>query len=63
MYPFFRELERRNDVCSGMAAWRSLSVNMTVGAATTRVRGELVSGGYFSLLGIPPAVGRLRRAR
>src|SRR3989442_10946943 len=56
-YPFFRELERRNDVFSGMAARWPLQVNLTAGAATTRVQGELVSGGYFSVLGIRPAGG------
>jgi predicted permease len=58
-YPFFREIERRNDVFSSATAWFPIHVNLGAGGSTERHQAELVSGGYFQTLGIRPVVGRL----
>jgi len=58
-YPFFRELERRNDVFSGMAAHFQVPVNLASDNSTVRQKGELVNGGFFRTLGVRPALGRL----
>jgi predicted permease len=55
-YPHFEEIRRRNTVFSGILAAHQvseMSVNET-GTAT----GELVSGNYFTLLGVRAAIGR-----
>jgi putative ABC transport system permease protein len=50
--PFFR-----NAIASSTAV--SSGVNLTDGGVTERVRGELVSGNYFDVLGVGPAAGRV----
>src|SRR5262245_56369892 len=58
-YPMFRDLERAQQVFTGIAAHRLAGANIAV--AQTRLHGELtlVSGSYFPTLGIRPALGRL----
>ena len=58
-YPFFRELEQRNDVFSGMLARVPVQVNLTASGSTERIQGELVSGDYFRVLGVEAVVGRV----
>ncbi len=58
-YPFFRELEKRNDVFSGMLARVPVQVNLTASGSTERIQGELVSGNYFRVLGVDAALGRV----
>jgi predicted permease len=47
----------RNAIASSTAV--SSGVNLTDGGVTDRVRGELVSGNYFDVLGVSPAAGRV----
>lgn len=58
-YPMFRDLERLQESFIGIAAHRSIDANIAVDGRTTSARAMLVSGGYFSLLGVVPAAGRL----
>jgi predicted permease len=59
-YPLFRDLERLTGTgLSGIAAHRDIPVNLAYRGQTTSGRGELVSGAYFPLLGVAPALGRL----
>ena len=61
-YPMFRDLERSAEaetVLGGIAAHRSLPVNLAHGGETLSGEGALVSGRYFPVLGRPPALGRL----
>ena len=58
-YPFYRELEKRNDVFSGMLARVPVQVNLTASGSTERIQGELVSGNYFRVLGVDAALGRV----
>jgi predicted permease len=59
--PIFEELRRRQHTLSGMFAVSGapfLKVTLA-GAGPTYVRGSLVSGSYFSVLGLSPSLGRL----
>jgi predicted permease len=59
-YPLFRDLEHlTNTGLSGIAAHRDFPVNLASRGQTISGHGELVSGAYFPLLGITPALGRL----
>ena len=58
-YPMFRDLEGVPNVFSGLAAHRDLDVNLTWGGETSQGKGMLVSGSYFPVLGLQPALGRL----
>src|SRR5262245_16659576 len=59
-YPFYRHMRAANPLFSGLiASMFTVSANANFGAGDTeRVRAELVSGNYFTVLGAPPAVGR-----
>lgn len=46
-------------IFSGMFARRPVAMNVGANGSTERVPGELVSGTYFSVLGVSPAIGRL----
>jgi predicted permease len=58
-YPMFRDLERVQTVFTGIAAHRTFGVNLAARGQTLSGQGELVSGSYFPLLGLNPALGRL----
>jgi predicted permease len=58
-YPMFRDLERIQNVFTGIAAHRILSVNVTYRRQTLNAEGLIVSGSYFPVLGLTPALGRL----
>src|SRR5262245_31701097 len=58
-YPVFREFRDKNAVFSGMFAYSGLPLSMSGGGQTERVLGELVSGNFFSVLGLQPHLGRL----
>lgn len=58
-YPMYRDLRDRNDVFSGVIARGGAPMNVSHGDRTERVRGELVSGNFFEVLGVRPWAGRL----
>ncbi|HUJ21651.1 MAG TPA: ABC transporter permease, partial [Bryobacteraceae bacterium] len=58
-YPMYRDLRDKNAVFSGMAATKPFEIAMSWRAASERATGELVSGNYFDVLGVRPAMGRL----
>jgi predicted permease len=58
-YAMFRDLEKAQDVFTGIAAHRSFGANLAYRGQTMSGEGMLVSGSYFSVLGLQPAVGRL----
>jgi predicted permease len=58
-YPMFRDLEKTG-VFAGVAAHRSFDANLAFkGTTPLRTIGLLVSGSYFPVLGLRPAIGRL----
>src|SRR2546429_5361057 len=57
-YPMYRDFKDHNEVFSGMFCRFPLDTSLTFENQTERVQAELVSGTYFSLLGVGSAVGR-----
>ena len=55
----FRDLERVQNVFTTIAAHRIFGANLAYRNQTISGEGVLVSGSYFPVLGIQPAVGRL----
>jgi predicted permease len=58
-YPMFRDLERAAGPFSGIAAHRTFGANVAYEGQTLNGEGILVSGSYFPVLGLTPALGRL----
>jgi predicted permease len=57
-YPFFRELERHSEGVAGLAGFRNLGANIAFGTQTISSSIDVVSGQYFSTLGVTPMAGR-----
>ena len=58
-YPMFRDLERLQSVFTGIAAHVRFGANLAYRGQTMNGEGSLVSGSYFPVLGLQPALGRL----
>jgi predicted permease len=58
-YAMFRDLERVQAVFTGIAAHVSFGANLSARGQTQNGEGLLVSGSYFPVLGLKPAIGRL----
>ena len=58
-YPMFRDLEKAQTTFTGIAAHRLFGANLAFGGQTLNGEGLLVSGSYFPVLGVQPALGRL----
>ncbi|MGE5733827.1 MAG: ABC transporter permease, partial [Acidobacteriota bacterium] len=58
-YPMYRELRDRNSVFSGMAAMLPAQVGLQWHDTPGLANAELVTGNYFDVLGVRPAMGRL----
>lgn len=58
-YPMYRVLQERADPLSEVIARRLVYASVTIDETTERVQAEMVSGNYFTMLGVPPAVGRV----
>ena len=55
----WENLRARQDVFSSVASWAEQEFNLALGGAIQRANGMWVSGEYFGMLGIAPALGRL----
>src|SRR5215471_3809639 len=58
-YAMFRDLQNIQTVFTGIAAHVSFGANLGYDAQTSSGEGLLVSGSYFPVLGMQPALGRL----
>jgi predicted permease len=58
-YPMYKGLRDNNSVFSGVLARYRFSASVASRGQTDRASGELVSGNYFEVLGVRPAVGRV----
>jgi predicted permease len=58
-YPMYRDLAKQNQVFSGMFCRQSLPFSIGFQGRNERASGEVVSGTYFPVLGVTPALGRL----
>jgi len=61
-YPDYLDYRDRNTTFSGMAAYDTTTAAIVTGNITTRNFGYFVSGNYFDLLGVHPALGRFLHA-
>jgi predicted permease len=57
-YPNYTEVRERQHVFTDLASYYFTAFNLSGGGETERVWGQIVSGNYFSVLGIAPAIGR-----
>ncbi|HKW68726.1 MAG TPA: ABC transporter permease [Terriglobales bacterium] len=58
-YPLYKDLRARSHVLSGLLARYAVPLNVAGQGSTERASGELVSGNYFQVLGVAPALGRV----
>jgi len=58
-YPNFLDWQRENHAFASIAAYRPDSFSLTGAGDGEQVRGEMVSAGFFSILGVKPLIGRM----
>ncbi len=58
-YPVCQELEERREIFDGVSCRHPTDVTLSTGGEHQLTRIEVVSGSYFSVLGVRPALGRL----
>src|SRR5438445_4733257 len=58
-YPMCRDLQRQTRFFDGVLCRAEIDVNLSAGSDPKPVSAEIVSGSYFSVLGIGPALGRV----
>jgi putative ABC transport system permease protein len=56
-YPLYAGLRDHNQSLSGLVAYSTSDFGVVAGDQTERIRGELVSSNYFSVLGVQPSIG------
>ena len=57
-YPNFIDWRRMNTTFAGMAAYRSTGFNLSGNGEPERLHGEMISAGFFEILGVNPIMGR-----
>ncbi|HEY2236268.1 MAG TPA: ABC transporter permease, partial [Candidatus Angelobacter sp.] len=57
-YPNFLDWRRMNTTFAGMAAYRSTGFNLSGNGEPERLHGEMISAGFFEILGANPIMGR-----
>jgi predicted permease len=57
-YPNFLDWQRMNTTFAGMAAYRSAGFNLSGNGEPERLHGEMISAGFFEILGVNPIMGR-----
>jgi predicted permease len=58
-YPMYKGLRDASANVCGMLARSAFDASIAAQGQTERARGEFVSGNYFEVLGVPPAIGRV----
>ena len=58
-YPIYQEYQKRAEPLGEVIARRLADASVAVDNQTERVDIEMVSGNFFSMLGVPPAAGRV----
>jgi predicted permease len=57
-YPNFQDWRKMNRTFSAMAAYRSAGFNLTGAGEPEHLQGEMISAGFFEILGVTPLMGR-----
>ena len=58
-YPVYQDLQQRADPLAEVICRRLAPASVSIDNQTERVSAELVSGNYFTMLGVKPAIGRV----
>jgi predicted permease len=58
-YPMYKALREQHEAFSGLLARFAIPLSIVANGQTERANGELVSGDYFEVLGVRPALGRM----
>ncbi len=58
-YPLYRDIQQKASVFQGVLCRRLIATSVTVDNETDRVDAEMVSGNYFTTLGVQAAAGRV----
>ena len=58
-YPLYQDLQQKAEPLSEVICRRIVPASVAVDNQTERVEAELVSGNYFTMLGVKPAIGRV----
>src|SRR5207302_909053 len=58
-YPIFRDLQQHKEFFDGVFCRAATTINLSTSGEPKLTAAELVSGTYFSVLGVRPALGRL----
>lgn len=61
-WPTYEDIRDRSDVFAGVAACRLTTLNLDLGGSSARLRGQITSPNYLTLLGVPPERGRVYEA-
>ena len=58
-YPIYQDYQKKAEPLAEVLCRRLVQVSLTADNQTERVDAEMVSGNYFSMLGVKPAIGRV----
>jgi predicted permease len=58
-YPLYQDLQMRAEPLAEVMCRRLIAASVSIDNRTERVGAEIVSGNYFSMLGVTPALGRV----
>jgi predicted permease len=58
-YPIYQEYQKRAEPLAEVICRRLAEASVSIDNRTERLDAEMVSGNYFSMLGVPPAIGRV----
>ena len=63
-YPLYQDLQQQRRAAGrGAVPPRSCPASVSIDNQTERVEAEMVSGNYFTMLGVKPAIGRVFNSR
>ena len=62
-YPLYQDLQQKAEPLAEVLCRRLVPASVSIDNQTERLEAEMVSGNYFSMLGVTPAVGRLFNSR
>ena len=62
-YPIYQEYQKRAEPLAEVLCRRLVPASVSIDNQTERLEAEMVSGNFFSMLGVQPAVGRLFNSR
>src|SRR5918992_954878 len=58
-YPIYQDLQKRAEPLAEVLSRRLVAASVSIDNRTERVQAEMVSGNYFTMLGVKPALGRV----